>query len=112
MEPDGVDTVLGISPNGDTHEVRKDGTTGKRIDEIYALLTVDEEGGEGIMGFSTGPQGWMPIISSDRAHIEALTERHGKPVGELMNMTVRMVQFTSRTDLALVHEHDPEKPTP
>lgn len=103
---DEPDTVLIAGANGDTHEVLKHGTSGRRIESVYAVLSVDEDGGEGIMGFQVRPPNgpWMPLISSDLEKIEGLAERHGKAVGEGMNMKIVLAEFTTRREVRTVHE--------
>jgi hypothetical protein len=42
-----------------------------KITELFAFVTLDEEGDEGLMGFHT-PDGWVPMIGADMARISDL----------------------------------------
>ena len=44
-----------------------------KITEIYAFVSVDDEGNEGIMGFQTS-QGMMPMIGADLERVASLIE--------------------------------------
>lgn len=46
------------------------------IDKLYAWISTDEDGQEGVIGISTA-DGWMPAVGSDQARMESL-----RPVAE------------------------------
>lgn len=69
------------------------------IGSIFAYLSVDEVGNEGVCAAPIGPGGMtVPLIAADRERLLSIT-----PVAEslaaMTGMTIRLVEFTGRIDL-------------
>lgn len=74
-----------------------------RIKEIFAFVSEDEHGDEGICAFST-PAGMMPMIGADPERIEDL-----RPIAKLLagqkqftNKGIKLIKFTVREDLEVI----------
>lgn len=64
----------------------------KAIDEMWAWICTEPDGGEGIPALQ-GPDGPMPMIGADRARIESLRPWAASVANEL-GLPVRLVRFT------------------
>lgn len=72
-----------------------------RIDELYAYVSVDEDGDEGLCAF-LGPDGsWMPMVAADEARVEQL-----RPIAQDIiqhsGMAVRLLRFSTRSEIEVV----------
>lgn len=81
-------TILHVPPNVLPH-----------IGSVWAFLSVDQAGNEGVCAAPIGPGGMtLPLIAADQARLASLT-----PIAEALaamtGMTIRLVEFTGRVDL-------------
>lgn len=70
-----------------------------RIGAIWAYLSRDSHGNEGLCAAPIGPGGMtVPMIAADQARLESLT-----PIAEqlaaMTGVTIVLVEFTTRTEL-------------
>jgi hypothetical protein len=72
-----------------------------KIDHIVAFIAADPEtGDEGIIGTMT-PNGWVPLIASDRVRLEDLKVLAGEIARE-GNMRVTFCRFSVRTEEGII----------
>lgn len=68
-----------------------------RIDQMYAFVVVDADGTEGVVGFRTGEDSWMPMVGADLERVEQL-----RPIAQnlatMMRKEIKVVLFDNRTD--------------
>jgi hypothetical protein len=81
-------TVLLVPPN-----------TMPRIDRIWAYLSRDVDGNEGVCAAPIGPAGMcVPMIAADEKRLVSLT-----PIAELLarssGLTIVLVEFSERSEL-------------
>lgn len=67
-----------------------------RIDELYAFVTKDEDGNEGIAGFLS-PDGWMPLIGADMNRVHSLMSM-AKEIAKNTNIEMTLCVFSCRAD--------------
>ncbi len=90
----------GITPEGNLVEVRDPGTSGHQMDVMHAIVTVDEEGGESIMGVKTA-SGWMPLVAESLDVIEKMV-----PIAQQMvdvtggKVSMHVVEYSQRRVLS------------
>lgn len=65
-----------------------------KVDQMYAYVSVDDDGDEGICGIRTG-MGWMPMVGADMARMLSL-RNHAELVAQESGRTVRLVRFGVR----------------
>ena len=64
-----------------------------RIDELWAFVSVDEDGDEGICAFSPpGSQLMMTMVAADKNRVESL-KPIAKDLAKKAKMTIRLVRF-------------------
>ena len=72
-----------------------------KIESIVAFIAIDPENGdEGIIGTMT-PNGWVPLIASDRVRLEELKLVAGEIARE-GNMKVTFCRFSVRTEEGVI----------
>lgn len=74
-----------------TEEPAVPATTPKKIDEMFAWICTEPDGGEGIPAFN-GPMGPMPMIGADKDRIESLRP-YALAVAHEMGLPVKLVRF-------------------
>lgn len=72
-----------------------------RIDAIYAFVSVDDDGNEGLCG-ATMPDGmWMPLIGADEKRLIALM-----PIAEELahrsRREIKLIKLTTREELRTI----------
>ncbi len=72
-----------------------------RIDKLWAYISRDERGNEGLCA-ATMPNGMLlPLIAADQARLESLT-----PIAEALakhaKFSIHLVEFTGRTELRTI----------
>jgi len=79
--------VVDFSPN-----------TMPRINKIWAFLSVDKDGNEGVCAAPAPGVGCLPLIAADMARVDSLM-----PVAQMLarmsGMTIKLVEFSVRTEL-------------
>ena len=79
-------TILHVPPN-----------TMPRIERIWAYLSVDKNGNEGVCAAPIGGM-TLPLIAADQARLESLTPI-AERLAEMTGMTIRLVELTQRIEL-------------
>lgn len=72
------------------------GTTGFRIDRLWAFLSIGEDGDEGVCSIST-TLGHMPMVAADRRRVDQLRPYAAK-VAKTTGRPVRLARFDTRAD--------------
>jgi hypothetical protein len=71
-----------------------------KIDEMYAFIAKDPDGGEGLAAFLTN-EGWQPMVGADMARVHLL-----KPIAEKLakntGQPIKLVKFTTRTEIETI----------
>lgn len=68
------------------------------IGSIWAYLSKDEDGNEGVCAGPFGPLGMMlPMIAADEARLKSLTP-WAEAIAKATGITVLMVEFTTRIE--------------
>lgn len=93
---------VGMGPDGHVTEVHDPGSTGHPIDHLFAILAVDKDGGEGIVGMKMDI-GWIPMVTSDPALIERFAE-YAKDMAETAQSRAVLVKFTTREEVRVIHD--------
>ena len=64
-----------------------------KIEQLYAFVSEDEHGDEGVCAF-VGPDGrWMPMVGADEAMVERLMPV-AREIAETSGMSIRLVHFS------------------
>lgn len=71
-----------------------------KIDEIFAFVSLDDEG-EGIIGFLSSSGQWMPLVGADMKRVEALRPI-AKDIAQQSGKTVRLLHFSTRHELEVI----------
>lgn len=71
-----------------------------RINEIFAFVSVDNNGNEGVCGFST-PEGMMPLIAADPERVESLRVI-AKQLAGMTDKKIQLIKFTVREDMEVI----------
>lgn len=66
------------------------------INDIYAYLAVHKDGDEGIVGFDG-----TPLIAADLVRLQE-TRPIAEAIAKRTGMTIRLVRFTTRTELDVI----------
>jgi acyl-coenzyme A thioesterase PaaI-like protein len=70
-----------------------------RIETMYAFVSVDEMGDEGVIAFYDPAQDvWMPMVGADLAMIEYLRPK-AEMTASATGRPVRLCHFTTRTEV-------------
>lgn len=67
------------------------------IDRLWAFLSVDDEGNEGVCAATLGKI-VMPLIASDKVRLSQLTPI-AEEIARLTGRTIRLVEFTTRREV-------------
>ena len=67
----------------------------QKINKMYAWVSTDEDGGEGIIAHMSSVGEWMPLVGADRARIEAHRAR-AKKIGKEMRHPISLIEFSDR----------------
>lgn len=68
-----------------------------RIDEIWAAVSVDETGHEGLCAFFTG-SGWMPLIAADEKRLVEI-RRIAKDLALQRQIKIKLIRLADRSEL-------------
>lgn len=68
-----------------------------RIESLWAYLSVDEDGDEGVIGRAHGVM-WVPLVAADETRLRGLRST-AKAVARQTGRVVRLVRFTVRQDV-------------
>ena len=67
-----------------------------RIDEIFAFVSEDAEGHEGICGFRAPDGSWLPMVGADKERVDTLRPI-AKIVSEQTGMRIKLLKFSRRS---------------
>lgn len=65
-----------------------------KIDEIFAFITTDDQGNEGICGFLSN-LGWIPMVGADQAAIDKLKPM-AKKITQETGKQIEICRFSKR----------------
>lgn len=68
------------------------------IDGIYAFLSKDNKGNEGLCAFQFKPGNWMPLVAADKERLDALTPV-AEEIAKSSGQDVILVKFSNREEL-------------
>lgn len=72
-----------------------------RIDQMYAFVMVDDDGTEGVLGF-TSPNGRaMPLVGADMARIDSIRP-YVQEIATLTGKPTILRHFTTATDVETI----------
>ncbi len=73
-----------------------------RIDEMFAFITTDKKGNEGVAAYYSRELGGMlPMVGADMARVESLKPK-AQEVARLAGCRVRLVRFSKREELEVI----------
>ncbi len=74
-----------------------------RIDEIFAFISVDDKGNEGVCAFVNGTQ-MVPMIGADMKRLESLRPIARQLAGqeEFTGKKIRLVKFKVREEMEII----------
>jgi len=76
-----------------------------RIDSIWAYVSVDADGNEGVCAAPIGHGGMcMPLIAVDEARLSSITPI-AEALARITGMTIKLVRFTAREELRNIKGH-------
>jgi hypothetical protein len=75
------------------------------ITSLWAFLSVDEHGDEGLCGHHMPDLGWVALVGADEARVRSL-----RPIAKLIaarsGMKVKLVQFAARKEIEIFDGSD------
>lgn len=71
-----------------------------RIDEVWAFISKDEEGHEGLCAIQT-LDGWMPLIAADKERLESLRSE-AKKLAEHTPNDIVLCRFHNREEVEII----------
>ena len=74
------------------------------INELYAYVSVDANGNEGIIGHGTATGAWFPLVTGNRELAMSLMET-AREAGELAGEEVVLVKFTHKQVVRTVYRN-------
>lgn len=64
----------------------------KKIDQMFAFVVEEEDGGEGVAAWRTST-GWMPLVGADMQRVESL--RHvAQLIADTTGRPIKLVKFS------------------
>lgn len=75
----------------------------KKIDEMFAWIVTEPDGGEGIPALHTA-SGALPMVGADRARVESLRP-HAQGVAAQLGLPLRLVRFH---DMEIIEQFEPK----
>lgn len=68
-----------------------------KITEIYAFVSVDEDGNEGVLAANLGGM-MMPFVCADKARVDSL-RNHAEKIAHMTAKKIKLVKFTNREEI-------------
>lgn len=76
-----------------------------RINGVWAYLSVDADGNEGVCAAPIGPGGMcVPLIAADEERLKSITPI-AEQIARITGMTIKLVRFGEREDLRDIKGH-------
>jgi hypothetical protein len=70
-----------------------------RIEQVWAYVSVDPDGDEGVCGAAIGPEGsWLPLIGSDETRIKQLMPL-AQEIMAVTGMRIKLIKLSVREDI-------------
>lgn len=66
------------------------------IDEIFAFVSEDEHGNEGVCGFRTNDGTFLPMVCADKARVDSLREM-ADLIKRTSGMQIKLLRFSKRS---------------
>jgi hypothetical protein len=70
--------------------------TGQRIDQIWAFVSEDANGGEGVCAFAQVDGIMMPMICADQARVDSLRAMAAE-IKKASGLRIKLVKFSKRS---------------
>lgn len=71
-----------------------------KIEHIWAFISVDEEGEDGIVAFNHGHM-WEPLIAADEARLNSGMRERAQLIADVSGKAVKLVRFSVREELEI-----------
>lgn len=68
-----------------------------RIDEVFAAISVDDDGTEGICAVRIGND-WMPLLAADKSRLP-FVEKQAEMIAKAQSRLVKIIRLHSREEL-------------
>lgn len=73
-----------------------------RINQMWAFLSVDDDGDEGVIGYRDPKANWwVPLVAADEERVRIYREYAGE-IAKLTGRPVRLVKFSAREDVETI----------
>ena len=72
-----------------------------KIDKMFAFVTEDRPGSEGVTAFGLPGGGWMPMVGADMARVESLRNR-AQEIADRTGSPITIVEFSTRNDIETI----------
>lgn len=76
-----------------------------RIETLWAFLSVDKQGNEGLCGHVIPGLGWIGMMAADERRVDALREI-AREIARESGKKIRLAKFTLREDLSVIDGTD------
>lgn len=73
-----------------------------RIDEMYAFVSLDANGDEGVCAHFSPSYGWMPLVGGDMSRVESIRPL-AVNIAKQSGMKITLVKFTGRTEVEVIN---------
>lgn len=74
------------------------------ITEIFAYVSIDDHGNEGVCGMNAGALGWVPMVFGN-ARLAEVVRPAAQMIATESGKVVRLVRFTTREELQALSPH-------
>lgn len=70
-----------------------------KIEEMFAFVSVDEKGDEGVCGFTNPETGeWIPMVGADMARVDSL-KGMARSIARITGRPVKLIKFRDRLEV-------------
>jgi predicted pyridoxine 5'-phosphate oxidase superfamily flavin-nucleotide-binding protein len=73
-----------------------------RIDALWAFISVDKDGHEGVIAAPLGNMGTVPLVAADEARLQSLMPI-ARQICDALGTTVRLIKLTTREEIAVLN---------
>lgn len=74
-----------------------------KIDEIYAFLSIDEKGNEGVCSAQMPSGNWLPMLAADMARVNDL-RNIAEHISKQSGLKIRLCKFSTKTVVEVIGE--------
>jgi hypothetical protein len=75
------------------------------VESLWAFLSVDEQGNEGLCGHRVEGLGWVALVGADEARV-VLLRPIAKQIARESGSKIKLVRFTTREELEMIDGFD------